>query len=53
MIGVFVVLFGLTFLLRSLDVISPKAAGIAWPIIVILAGLQSIFRSKCKCCNTT
>ena len=51
MIGVFVVLFGLTFLLKSLDVLSPKAAGIAWPIIVMLAGLKSIFGRNCKCCN--
>ena len=51
MIGVFIILFGLTFLLRSLDVISPKAAGIAWPIIVMLAGLKSIFGSNCKCCD--
>lgn len=51
MMGVFVILFGLTFLLRALDVISPKVAGIAWPIIVMLAGLQSMFGNKCNCCN--
>lgn len=50
-IGVFVVLFGLTFLLRTLDVLSPKVAGIAWPVIVILAGVQSMFGRMCKCCD--
>ena len=52
MMGVFVVLFGLVFLLKTLDVITPKVAGIAWPVIVILAGLQSMFSRACKCCST-
>ena len=51
MMGMFVVLFGLVFLLRTLDVLSPKMAGIAWPVIIILAGLKSMFGGMCKCCD--
>jgi hypothetical protein len=53
MIGVFVFLFGLTFLLRALDVLSNHAAAIIWPIIVMLAGLKTIFRRMCKCCSAS
>jgi hypothetical protein len=51
MIGLLVVAFGLTFLLRTLEVITNHTAGIIWPIIVILAGLKTIFGSMCKCCS--
>jgi len=50
--AVFVVALGVTFLLRALDVLSNHAAGIIWPIIVILAGLQMLFGRMCKCCAT-
>ena len=53
MIGLFVVAFGLTFLLRTLDVITNHTAAIIWPIIVMLAGLQFMFRRMCKCCRAT
>ena len=52
MIGLLVVAFGLTFLLRTLEVITYHTAGIIWPIIVILAGLKTIFGSMCKCCSS-
>jgi len=50
--AVFLILFGLTFLLREVGCISYHAAAIAWPVIVILAGLQFLFRDMCKCCKT-
>jgi Domain of unknown function (DUF5668) len=50
--ALFVILFGLTFLLRELGVISSHTAGIAWPVIVIVAGLQYLFRGLCKCCQS-
>lgn len=50
MIGVFVALFGLTFLLGSLDVISQRVVSITWPILVTLIGLQKVFQTKCTCC---
>ncbi len=50
MIGIFVILFGLTFLLKNLGVISDHTAAIAWPVIIILAGLKRMAKSMCKCC---
>jgi len=50
--GLFLILFGLTFLLREVRLISPHVAGVAWPVIVILAGAQYMFRDLCKCCKT-
>lgn len=53
MLGLFIALIGLTFLLKSLDVVSPRAAGIIWPFLVLLMGIQIVFRNKCKCCTAT
>ena len=50
--AVFLILFGLTFLFRELGVISFHTAAIAWPVIVILAGIQFLLRGLCKCCQT-
>jgi len=49
--GVFIVLIGLTFLLGALNVLSPRAVEITWPILLILLGLKKIFSGMCKCCN--
>ncbi|MBI3626534.1 hypothetical protein HY224_00620 [Candidatus Uhrbacteria bacterium] len=46
----FVIVFGLLFLLESLGVVTPHATNIAWPIIVILFGLNKLFSGACKCC---
>ena len=47
-----VVLFGLTFLLGALGTLTPGFVNIAWPVIVILAGLMkwSEKSGMCKCC---
>lgn len=50
--GLFLILFGLTFLLREVGLISPHVAAVTWPVIVILAGAQYMFRDLCKCCQT-
>ena len=52
MLALFLILFGLTFLLREVGGISYHVAAIAWPVIVILAGLQFLLRDMCKCCKT-
>jgi len=51
MMPLFIVLFGVTFLLYSLGVFSWYAASVTWPIIVILAGLTKMFSGRCHCCN--
>jgi hypothetical protein len=49
--GIFVALIGLAFLLGALDVVSQHVVGIAWPVVLILLGLQnSLGRGRCKCC---
>ena len=45
-----VVVFGLVFLLGTLEVLAVRTVDIAWPIIVILVGLNMLFSGKCKCC---
>ncbi len=51
MMGIFVILFGLTFLLGALGVISDHLVSIIWPCFVILAGLKKLAAGKCKCCT--
>ncbi|HEX3095728.1 MAG TPA: DUF5668 domain-containing protein, partial [Patescibacteria group bacterium] len=51
MFPIFVVLFGLTFLLGTLEVLSARTVSIVWPIIVILIGLQKLMGHNCKCCS--
>ena len=51
MVGVFIALFGLTFLLKNLDVISDHVTNIIWPSLIILAGVKKVVRGICKCCD--
>jgi hypothetical protein len=53
MTGLFIALIGLTFLLGALDVLSARLVGILWPFLVLVAGIQIVFRNKCKCCTAT
>jgi hypothetical protein len=50
-IPVLIVLFGLTFLLKELGVVSASTANIVWPVIIILIGLKKIMKNVCKCCG--
>ncbi|MBU6447924.1 hypothetical protein KGQ24_03750 [Patescibacteria group bacterium] len=49
--AIWIILFGLLFLLAATGVISDYVNSILWPIVVILFGLQKIFNHKCHCCN--
>lgn len=44
-----VVLFGLAFLLEAVGTLSAGFVSIAWPILVIIAGLLKL--GACKCYN--
>lgn len=46
-----VILFGLTFLLGALGILTWGAVSIIWPIILILAGFAKLSGRKCKCCK--
>ncbi len=52
-VGLFIALIGLTFLLGALGVVSARTVSILWPFLVMLAGIQIVFRNKCKCCTAT
>jgi hypothetical protein len=43
---ILVILFGLAFLLGALNILTWSFVGIAWPILVIIAGASKF----CKCC---
>ncbi len=51
MMPLFIVLFGIVFLLGGLGKIDMGTVNIVWPILVILAGLQKMFSGMCKCCK--
>ena len=51
MLGIFFALIGILGLLAAFDVMTRRTAGIIGCVLLILAGLQTIFRSKCNCCN--
>ena len=53
MVGLFIALIGLTFLLGAFNVLSPRVVEVTWPILVIMAGMQTVMRGRCKCCNAT
>jgi hypothetical protein len=49
--GLLIALIGLTFLLGALNVLSPRAVEITWPILLILLGLKKMGGGMCRCCN--
>lgn len=53
MTGILIALIGVAFLLGALEVMSAKAVGITWPILLILIGLKGACcgKGKCKCCS--
>ena len=51
--GFLVILFGLTFLLGTFEVLSQHWVSIIWPILVMLAGGFSMMKGKCKCCSSS
>lgn len=51
MLPLFVVVFGLVFLLGDLNVLTQAAVTWTWPVLVILAGLTKMMGGGCKCCS--
>lgn len=51
--GVLVILFGLTFLLGALGIISHSLVDVIWPVLVILGGIKIVGRKFCKCCSSS
>lgn len=49
---ILVILFGLTFLLGNLGIVSSGFANIVWPVLIIVAGGMKLGdkMGMCKCC---
>lgn len=52
MLPVFVILFGILFLLNAFGVIGEYTTAIIWPILVIAAGLSKLTSRRCRCCGS-
>ena len=50
-VGLFVALIGLTFLLGALNVFSARAVALTWPILLVVIGVKLVSGGKCKCCD--
>ncbi len=49
-VPILITLIGLAFLLQAFAVLSPRFVEIAWPILLVLIGLNKLIAGKCKCC---
>ncbi len=47
--AVLIVLFGLTFLLGAMGVVSGMFVSYAWPILLIVLGLTKLMGGSCGC----
>ena len=45
-----IVLIALTFLLGNLGTLTASFVGIAWPVLLGVAGLTKLCSGSCKCC---
>lgn len=46
-----ITLIGVAFLLQALDVLTASFVATAWPVLLILIGLQKMFAGMCSCCS--
>lgn len=46
-----IVLIGLAFLLQAFQILDPMTVAVAWPILLIVAGLAKLSGRKCACCG--
>jgi len=50
--AVVLVLIGIALLLQAMGVLESPQLKLALPIVVILVGLQMLFRRRCRCCDS-
>lgn len=50
-LGAFIVLFGLMFLLQAMGVLSDMFVSYGWPILIIAVGLHKLIEDMCSCCR--
>ncbi|OGY68752.1 MAG: hypothetical protein A2586_01975 [Candidatus Harrisonbacteria bacterium RIFOXYD1_FULL_40_9] len=49
-LGVLVVLFALTFLLGTFDVLTARTVSVVWPVLVGIYGVLKMRENRCSCC---
>ncbi len=49
--AIWMILFGLLFLLGAFEVVSSRVVEVGWPLIVVLAGITRLTKGMCKCCD--
>ena len=49
-VPILIILIGLTFLLGVLNILTSSFVDLAWPVLLILIGMQKLMAGKCKCC---
>ncbi len=52
LVPLYIVLIGLAFLLRAFGVLSVSFVAYAWPVLLILIGVQKMCKGMCKCCTS-
>lgn len=50
-VGLFIALIGLTFLLGAFNVFSARVVEVTWPILLVLIGVKLAASGNCKCCD--
>ncbi|HEY4507622.1 MAG TPA: DUF5668 domain-containing protein [Candidatus Paceibacterota bacterium] len=50
---ILIIVFGVVFLLGTLNIITEYAVMLIWPIIVIVAGVKKLVGQKCGCCSAS
>ncbi|MEI6378590.1 MAG: DUF5668 domain-containing protein [Candidatus Falkowbacteria bacterium] len=51
MMPILIMLLGIVFLLKALNVMTADMTALVWPIIIILIGLMKMMGRMCKCCG--
>jgi len=50
-VGAFVLVFGLMFLLQAMGVLSATFVSYGWPILIMAFGLHKLIEGMCSCCR--
>lgn len=50
--GIIVALIGIVLLLGNFEILDPKIVHNAWPVLIVIWGLNKAFlKGKCNCCK--
>ncbi|MBI5654266.1 hypothetical protein HZC53_01230 [Candidatus Uhrbacteria bacterium] len=49
-VPVLITFIGVLFLFKAVGYLSASSVDLAWPVLLIIIGLQKTFGSMCRCC---